>query len=71
MMETLLKELELKINKLIELNNKLKRENQSLLAENERLTMELKEKTEKVEEAKRAEGLVEGLIDRINRLIEE
>ncbi len=70
MIESLLKELEEKLNKVIEQNAQLKREVQSLKGEVERLRLENGEMARKIEVLKNAEKTVEGLIQKVNRLIE-
>ncbi len=70
MIENLLKELEEKLNKVIEQNAQLKREVQSLQGEIERLNFEKSEMIKKIEVLKNAEKTVEGLIEKVNRLIE-
>ncbi len=70
MIESLLKELEEKLNKVIEQNAQLKREVQSLKGEVERLRLENGEMARKIEVLKNAEKTVEGLIEKVNRLIE-
>ena len=70
MIENLLKELEEKLNKVIEQNAQLKSEVQSLKVEVERLRLENGEMARKIEMLKNAEKTVEGLIEKVNRLIE-
>ncbi len=70
MIENLLKELEEKLNKVIEQNAQLKSEVQSLKVEVERLRLENGEMARKIEVLKNAEKTVEGLIEKVNRLIE-
>ena len=70
MIESLLKELEEKLNKVIEQNAQLKREVQSLKGEVERLRLENGEMARKIEVLRNAEKTVEGLIEKVNRLIE-
>ncbi len=70
MIENLLKELEKKLNIVIEQNGKLKEEVQSLEQEVEKLKFENSEMLKKIEVLKNAEKTVEGLIEKVNRLIE-
>ncbi len=70
MIEGLLKELEEKLSVVIEQNIQLKRELQSLKVENEKLRFENSEMSKKIEVLKNAEKTVEGLIEKVNRLIE-
>ncbi len=70
MIENLLKELEEKLNKVIEQNAQLKNKVQSLQGEIERLKIENGEMARKIEVLKNAEKTVEGLIEKVNRLIE-
>ncbi len=70
MIDNLLKELEEKLNVVIEQNAQLKREVQSLKGEVERLRFENGEMSRKIELLKNAEKTVEGLIEKVNRLIE-
>ncbi len=70
MIEGLLKELEEKLSVVIEQNLQLKRELQSLKVENEKLRFENSEMSKKIEILKNAEKTVEGLIEKVNRLIE-
>ena len=70
MIENLLKELEKKLNIVIEQNGRLKEEVQSLEQEVEKLKFENSEMLKKIEVLKNAEKTVEGLIEKVNRLIE-
>ncbi|WP_201328095.1 hypothetical protein [Thermotomaculum hydrothermale] len=70
MIENLLKELEYKLNAVIDQNGKLKQEVESLRSEVERLRIENGEMLKKIEILKNAEKTVEGLIEKVNRLIE-
>ena len=70
MIENLLKELEEKLNTVIEQNGKLKQEVQSLKVEVDKLRVENNEMSRRIEVLKNAEKTVEGLIEKVNRLIE-